>query len=77
MPPIRRVAGPVWANLAGTVSPTARFLFCAVVESMSISPWLSAAGVPDVMRRITVLARLPVDTAVSVDSVPPNSNCPL
>ena len=77
MPPMRRVAGPVRANLDGTVSPTARCLFCAVVESMSSSPPARAAGVPDVIRRITVLARLSVDTAVSVDSVSRNSNCPL
>ncbi len=73
---MRRVAGPVRANLAGTVSPTARCLFCAVVESMSSSPWARAAEVPDVMRRITVLARLLVDTAASLDSVFWNSNRP-
>ena len=76
MPPMRRVAGPVLANLAGTVSPTARCLFWAVVESMSSSPWPRAAVVPEVMRRITVLARSAVDTAVRVESVSPNSNCP-
>ena len=73
---MRRVAGPVRANLAGTVSPTARCLSCAVVESMSSSPWARAAGVPDVIRRITVSARWSVETAVSLDCVPSNSNCP-
>jgi len=51
-------------------------LLCAVVESISSSPWASASEVPDVMRRITVLARLSVDTAVSWDSDFWNSNCP-
>ncbi len=73
---MRRVDGPVWANLTGTVSPTARCLFCAVVESMSSSPESRAAGVPAVMRRITVLARFFVDTAASLESVFWNSNCP-
>lgn len=73
---MRSVVGPVWANLAATVSPSTRCLFCAVVESMSSSPWARAAEVPEVMRRFTVLARLFVDTAVRLDSVFWNSNCP-
>ena len=67
---------PVWANLTGTVSPTARCLVFAVVVSMSSSPGARAAGLPAVMRRIDRAGQLPVDTAASLDSVCRNSNCP-
>jgi hypothetical protein len=74
---MRRVAGPVRANLAGTVSPTTRCFDVAVVESMSSSPWASAAGVPAVIRRITVSVRWSVDTAISEASEFRNSKRPL
>ena len=65
---MRRVEEPVWANFTGTVSPTDRCLDFAVVESMSSSPWARAAGLPAVMRRITVSGRCWVETPVSVAS---------
>ena len=48
----------------------------AVVESISSSPWARAAGVPAVIRRITVSARWSVDTAVSEVTVFWNSKRP-
>ena len=73
---MRSTAGPVRANLARTVPPTDRCLARAVVESMSSSPRLRAAGVPAVIRRITVSARWAVETAVSLVSEFWNSNGP-
>ncbi len=73
---MRSVAGPVWANLTGTVWPTDRCLDVAVVASMSSSPWARAAGVPPVIRRITVSARWSGDTAMSGASESWNSKRP-
>jgi hypothetical protein len=75
MPPMRTAEAPVRANVTGTVSPTDRCLDVAVVESMSSSPWARAAELPAVMRRITVSARCPAETAVSVASALLTSNC--
>jgi hypothetical protein len=75
MPPMRAVEGPVSANFTGTVSPTDKCLALAVVESMSSSPWARAAGLPAVMRRISVSARCWVEAAVRVASEPWTSNC--
>src|ERR1039458_4597909 len=74
---MRIVAGPVSANLTGTTSPTTRWSLLAVVVSMSRPPLARAAGVPEVIRRIRVLDRSFVETAVSVATACCTSNSPV
>ena len=59
IPPIRIVAGPVWANLTGTIEPTWSSSLLAVVVSISNSPAASAGEpLPSVTCSVTVCERL-------------------